>query len=257
MTALLEKVPTLALLALVIALALIVAAGPGTRIGLWDFRFGLTLVRWCVYAGLAAAALGLLDFGASFMTDVGRWSSLLVLLVGGALSLHLIQTASAGRSLPPIHDITTDTQNPPAFDKIVALRADALNSLDYVGTTAPVAYGSEETALVSELQKKAYPDIEPLALSKTRDETMTLVLDLVSARGWELVSADPDKGLIEATDQTFWFGFKDDVAIRITENPEGGVIVDMRSVSRVGLSDLGVNAARVRAFLADLEAAAG
>ncbi|TNE57002.1 MAG: DUF1499 domain-containing protein [Alphaproteobacteria bacterium] len=257
MHALLERIPTLAMLAFIVALALIVAAGPGTRLGFWDFRFGLTLVRWCVYAGLAAAALGLLGFGASFMTDVGRWSSLIILLLAGGLSLHLVQTASAGRSLPPIHDITTDTDNPPTFDKIVALRADALNSLDYEGTTAPVAYGSSETALVSDLQKKAYPDIVPLHLDKTKEEAMNLAMDLIKSRGWDMVNADPDRGLIEATDETFWFGFKDDVAIRITENPEGGVIVDVRSVSRVGLSDLGVNAKRVRGLLADLEAAAG
>jgi uncharacterized protein (DUF1499 family) len=66
--------------------------------------------------------------------------------------------------------------------------------------------------------------------------------------GWEIAEADAAAGRIEATDTTFWFGFKDDVVIRIRPAEDGGSIVDIRSKSRVGMSDVGANAARIRAF---------
>jgi uncharacterized protein (DUF1499 family) len=73
------------------------------------------------------------------------------------------------------------------------------------------------------------------------------------AMGWDIVASDPAGGRIEATDTTFWFGFKDDVVVRVTPQPAGSR-VDVRSLSRVGGGDLGANAARIRAFLAAVKA---
>ena len=141
--------------------------------------------------------------------------------------------------LPAIHDITTDTADPPRFAAIVPLRAGAPNSLDYDGAT------------VGDAQREAYPELESLVVglppARAVDQAGAVVEDL----GWELVAVDPQAGLVEATDATMMFGFKDDIVVRV--RPDGdGARVDVRSVSRVGVGDLGANAARVRAFLARL-----
>ena len=73
--------------------------------------------------------------------------------------------------------------------------------------------------------------------------------------GWDLVASDPASGRIEATDTTFWFGFKDDIVIRVAAAP-GGSRVDIRSLSRVGVSDVGTNAARIRKYLTALRSSA-
>jgi uncharacterized protein (DUF1499 family) len=65
----------------------------------------------------------------------------------------------------------------------------------------------------------------------------------------KIESTDIAAGLVEATATTFWFGFKDDVVVRVVANAAGSRI-DIRSVSRVGQSDIGANAARIEKFLA-------
>jgi uncharacterized protein (DUF1499 family) len=66
--------------------------------------------------------------------------------------------------------------------------------------------------------------------------------------GWQIVDANASEGRIEATDTTFWFGFKDDIVIRVAAT-SGGSRIDVRSVSRVGRSDVGTNAKRIRCYL--------
>ena len=143
-----------------------------------------------------------------------------------------------------IHDITTDPDNPPAFAAVVAARtADGGN---------PVAY---EGAKVAEQQRQAYPDIAPLSLALPRDAAFNRALDAAQRMGWAIVAADDTAGRIEASDRSRWFGFTNDIVIRIT--PEGsGSRVDIRSSSRLGRSDFGVNAARIRAYLTALRGAA-
>ena len=80
-------------------------------------------------------------------------------------------------------------------------------------------------------------------------------MTLTRSSGVPIVAAEPGVGRIEATDQTRWFGFKDDVVIRVTE-ADGGSRVDIRSKSRIGRNDFGTNAKRVRAYSRKLEAAA-
>src|SRR5262249_23047848 len=139
---------------------------------------------------------------------------------------------------PPIHDITTDWENPPQFLAILPLReAEKAN---------PVAH---EGAKVSDQQRKAYPDIAPLKLPVAPDEAFTRALKAVERRGAKIVAADPTAGRIEASERGRWFGFTDDLVIVIAAADKGSR-VDIRSVSRVGRNDFGVNAARVRAYLA-------
>jgi uncharacterized protein (DUF1499 family) len=138
--------------------------------------------------------------------------------------------------VPPIHDITTDTQDPPQFSAILPLRADAPNPPEYEGGE------------VAAQQREAYPDIQPLRLALDPDVAYTRALNAARSLRWEIVAADPEARRIEATDRTFFFGFADDVVIRVTPAGEGARI-DVRSKSRVGRSDVGANARRIRRFL--------
>jgi uncharacterized protein (DUF1499 family) len=140
------------------------------------------------------------------------------------------------QSVPPIHDISTDTDNPPPFVAVVERRRDASN---------PVEYGGPEIAAQ---QHRAYPDLHPVTLSDPPARAFERALEAARGQGWEIVASAPADGRIEATDTTRFFGFKDDVVVRV--KPEGtGSRVDVRSLSRVGKSDVGKNASRIRAYL--------
>ena len=106
-------------------------------------------------------------------------------------------------------------------------------------------------ALPAAQQLKAYPDLHPKLLSVPPNEAVQKALDAARASGWEVVAIDPPSGRIEATDTTRWFGFKDDIVVRVRPDPNGSRI-DVRSASRVGRSDVGKNAERVREFLGRL-----
>ncbi len=226
-----------ALLAALVALF----AGLGSRWGLWHFRTGFSMLQWAAYGGILAILLGA---GAMFHARPGEarrgFSAALIALVLGMLIVGIPwQNRRAAAGAPPIHDITTDTESPPTFIAIAPLRADAPN---------PVAYEGEE---VAQQQRAAYPDIRPVVLDLTPDRAFQRALDVAEGRGWEIVYADPAEGRIEATDRTFWFGFRDDVSIRIT--PLGNrAVLDVRSKSRVGRGDMGTNARRVRDYIADV-----
>ncbi len=142
--------------------------------------------------------------------------------------------------MPRIHDITTDTAHPPEFVATLPLRAGAPN---------PPGYDGKE---VAELQRKAYPDIRPLELPVPPQQAFSKALAAAEAMGWEIVAQDPAAGRIEAVATTLWFDFKDDVVIRVAEAGRGSRI-DIRSKSRVGRSDIGTNARRIRAYLERLK----
>jgi len=225
-------IATLALVVSAAGLGLLLAAGPGTRMGFWAFGRGFQMMRWAVYAGAAGAALALV----ALVLGPRRGLAVLALAVGLAAAVPPWQIQRSAMNKPPIHDITTDTADPPPFVAIVPLRRDARN---------PVEYGGPEIAA---LQRKAYPDVAPLALPVPPAQAFERAERAARAKGWEIVAAVPAEGRIEATDTTRWFGFKDDVVIRV--RPAGaGSRVDVRSVSRVGRGDVGTNARRVREFL--------
>ena len=224
-------------LAIVFSIALALS-GFGTREGWWGFRQGLAFLRWSAYAEGATVILAL----AVFLITGLRKSKKSVILSGTAFVIGLVTITvpfrmwMIARSVPPIHDITTDTENPPQFAAVLTARNGALN---------PAEYGGPELAAE---QRRAYPDISPLILDIPPQKAFERSLAISKARGWKIVAADTDKGVIEATDTSFWFGFKDDIVIRIS--PEGtGSRVDVRSLSRVGKSDVGANARRIRVFL--------
>jgi uncharacterized protein (DUF1499 family) len=224
-------ITTLAIVAAFGALVLLLVSGPGTRMGWWDFRLGFTLLRWAAYGAAAAfvfAAFALVLGGAR------RRAALALVVSLGVFALPWTLQRQA-RGVPPIHDITTDTDDPPAFVAIVARRAGASNPPGYAGPE------------VAAQQKRAYPDLAPIVLAEPPDRAFERALAAVRSLGWEMVAADAREGRIEATDTTRWFGFKDDVVIRVRPAPSGSR-VDVRSKSRVGRSDVGANAARIRRF---------
>jgi uncharacterized protein (DUF1499 family) len=157
-------------------------------------------------------------------------------VVGVAVAWFPWQWQRNARSVPPINDITTDTENPPAFVALVSARA---------GLSVPTTYPGAATA---EQQKRGYPDLKPLELREPPPAAFARALAAAEAMGWEIAAADAGAGRIEATARTPWFGFKDDVVIRVAPAAAGSR-VDVRSVSRVGRSDLGTNAKRIRAYM--------
>jgi uncharacterized protein (DUF1499 family) len=230
------KLAPITLIIVIVAALLLTVAGPGTRLGLWEFDVGFMMMRWAMFLGLGGAGLALV---LSFFSKPRRSRGAILaatLIVGLGTAWLPWNGYQKARSVPPIHDITTDTTNPPQFVDVIPLRLDAPNPVDYLG---------EE---IAEQQREAYPDIRPLQLSQSADQTFNRALQTARDLGWEIVSAVPADGRIEATATTFWFGFKDDVVIRIAPAGDDSRL-DIRSKSRVGRSDIGANAARIRDFI--------
>jgi len=232
-------VPFIAFGLAAVGLAMLAAAGPAYRLGI-SLATAYDIMRWAAYVGLAASLAALV---AAVLAYRGRrWFGALVaslaLVIGVTAVVIPFTWQRRAQSLPPIHDVTPDLENPPAFQAVIARRADAPNGLD-------------RSPLLAELQREGYPDLAPITLPSRPDLTFDRALAVAQALGWEIVTADKSLGRIEATETTRWFGFTDDVVVRLT--PWGtGTRVDVRSVSRTGLGDLGRNAARIRSFLDDL-----
>jgi uncharacterized protein (DUF1499 family) len=226
-----------ALLALAAAVTMMLA-GFGARWGWWHFRTGFQLLRWGAYASIALIVIsGLLVFFTRPGTGRrGLPFAVVALIIALVLVGNAARWSMRARSVPPIHDITTDTENPPQFIAIAPLRADAPN---------PAEYGGAEVAVQ---QREAYPDIQPMLMTEPPETAFQRALSAAREMGWEIVNINADSLRIEATDRTFWFGFRDDIAVRLT--PAGGrTVLDVRSKSRVGRSDVGTNAARIRKYL--------
>jgi len=216
------------------------AAGLGTRWGVWHFKTGFLVLTGAAYGALIAACLGLIAL------FVNRSSRKAVLFAAASIVLSIFvagipwQMKQRAQRVPMIHDITTDTENPPPFVAILPLRRDASN---------PPGYGG---GAVAAQQLKAYPDVRPLTLTFPPVVTFEKALQAARELGWDIVESRPDQGRIEATDTTLWFGFKDDIVVRVTASDSGSRI-DVRSVSRVGKSDIGTNAIRIRNYLSRMQ----
>ena len=234
-------IKTVGYLSLALAILCVFAAGLsgfGHKWGWWDFRAGFSILRYAAYGGMAAAGLGAI----SALFAWWRGSVVAVVVATLAVILGVITVAvpwsylQLARAVPPIHDITTDTVEPPEFVAILPLRAKAPNSSIYGG------------AEIAKQQHQAYPDLRSSKFKLSPVELLKQATDVAQSMGWQFIAAVPLEGRLEATDTTFWFGFKDDIVVRITPS-EGGSRVDVRSVSRVGRSDVGANARRIRTFL--------
>jgi len=259
-----------------------IAAG-GTKLGLWDWKvgFGQLAMGWGPNIVKAALAVSMLAIIISLIQAPRKRPFMLAgaaLLVAGLSMGRLYATKENAKRLPPLHDVQTDWADPilptPA---LVSARAasggyNAIEAAPVIADGAKGNWPGMEGRLVSEVQEQAefdpsrqkkevsapYPQLQTLVLpSVSFDMAYQAALDTVNDKGWTIVTAEPQEGRIEATDTTFWFEFKDDVMIRVLPDGETGSRVDVRSTSRVGLSDLGANAKRVKLFLEALEARIG
>ncbi|HBX73347.1 MAG TPA: DUF1499 domain-containing protein [Halieaceae bacterium] len=215
-----------ALLLLALPVAVLVV-----RAGLW--QQGLLLYALaCLLATVSALILALLCVLPRYRSQRKQ------LLLGIACALPgtlLFLSLAAGRGdYPAIHDITTDLSDPPTFSHAATLRGPESNSLDI----KPDSLGA---------QQEAYPDLQSLRSERSARNAYRHALAIAEQLGWEVVWQDPDAWRFEAVDTTAIMGFKDDVAVRIRSTADGSV-VDLRSVSRVGVGDIGANAQRIRAF---------
>jgi uncharacterized protein (DUF1499 family) len=224
-----------------IAAGIAVSAGLGSRFNWWEFSTAILMLGVAVIGGLLSFAVSLA--GAVITRPGTRRGGFKLSVLGLAISFIIVSVPlnwyAVARQLPPIHDITTDTVDPPEFRAILPLRAKAPN---------PSAYGGPEIAA---LQHAAYPDVKPLTLFTSPDRAFDRALAVARSLGWEIIEKDQQEGRIEATDRTTWFGFTDDIVIRVKPEKDGSR-VDIRSVSRVGKSDIGTNASRIMKFLRKL-----
>jgi uncharacterized protein (DUF1499 family) len=227
----------------------------GVWFGWWDFGRGFAVLRWanahslwfaggCAAIGVIAIILHLL-----LKTDgVIKTVVIATVSVVFALGAYFVPRSYAPPAgTPPIHDISTDVVNPPQYVDVLPLRADAANTVVYGGSP------DMTPEKLAELQTQAYPDIVPKRFTQSQDKVFVAALNVVNQMGWELVTQVPEEGRIEATDTTFWFRFKDDVVIKVSTEGEQ-TVVNARSLSRVGVGDVGKNAARLREFFRLLEA---
>lgn len=231
------RLVTASVTAALLGLIVLAVAGTGYRLGWWGLPIAFRLF---LAGGVVGAIAFILAIAAIFTAGRRRTSgrlaaSVFALIVGAVLAGTVTHWFVTARTVPPIHDITTDTDDPPQFVTVLPLRATAKNS---------AVYGGPEVAAK---QRLAYPDVQPITLNVPPPVAFTRSLAAAQAMGWEIVAADSAAGRIEATATTRWFGFKDDIVVRI--RPQGdGSRVDVRSESRVGGSDVGTNAARIRKF---------
>ena len=209
----------------------------GTRLGLFDFRIGFQGLRYTVYLSIAVLVIGVfvaLIRRRSNPNDAraAKMAALLCILPIAGIGSQLY----VARSLPAIHNISTDTVDPPAFAMVAQLRTEHHNPLDY------------DSGTLAAVQRQAYPQVKTMHTHLSQEEAHSRALAVVEAMGWELVAQNKISGIIEATETTLLWGFKDDVVVRVREQ-DNQVAVDLRSVSRVGKSDLGANAKRIEKFL--------
>jgi uncharacterized protein (DUF1499 family) len=239
--------PLFAFVLALIALTLLALGPIGWRAGWWHFRFAfLNLMPWAAYFGVAALVVSVLTllFGRARIERGGVAIAILAFAIGGLIAYVPWHYDQIRQTVPPIHDITTDPDNPPAFVAVVQLReAEGPDRVAYEG------------AKVAKLQRQAYPDIVPLTLALPPAAAFNRALDTAQRMGWTIVTADDAAGRIEASDKSRWFGFTDDIVVRITPSGSGSRI-DLRSASRLGRSDFGVNAARIESYLSALRTTA-
>ena len=239
----------------ILGLLLLFAAGPGYRMGALPLP-----------AALIGAALGFVLLVLAFIIGGTGWltarrhaglvsrAAVWIILLAGVMTIVAVFWVVRLRGAAPIHDITTDLTDPPAFKDVVRLReeAHALNPPEYQRTQSIMGRKID----IPDEQRRAFPDLQPLMVPQPPAQALQLAQEAAQKMGWDIVAVVPADGRIEATDTTFYFGFKDDIVIRV-RSEQNGSRIDVRSESRVGGGDAGTNARRVRKYLAKVRELAG
>jgi len=211
----------------------------GTRLSWWHYTTAFQLLKLDVLLGFLVILLSIFFLIVAWVTHtwLGARVTAISLIFAAIIVVPFLYQFYLVNTLPKIHDITTDWIDPPHFSAVIIERPASSNPLMYAGE------------VIAEQQRAAYPDLVSLTSALAPQEAFVRANAVVEKFGWHLVATDPTEGLIEATDTSFWFGFKDDIVIRVQATQAGGSKIDVRSVSRVGLSDIGANANRIRKFI--------
>lgn len=214
----------------------------GIRVGLIEPITGFLLIKATVIASVVLCILSIFcvtGIEKKCRFDVKRFY-IICIVISFTYSFLWIGFYFTKNQLPNVSDITTDLSQPLMFIRVSDVRK---NEGD-----VQIVYPPQ----FIELQQQYYPEIHPLFLQDSPQDVFLKVVNLVDQRGWDVVSLYPHEGVIEATVTTPIFWFIDDVIIRV-QSIENGSKVDMRSSSRLGCCDHGVNADRVKSFMADVE----
>jgi len=238
-----HRLARMAFIAACVAALIVAASGPLHRYLGLDIEAAIAVFRYGFYVAVAGVALGLATIVPTRPCDRRRGfvAAFLAIVIGVAGAWVPVSWFLWSQQLPVINDISSDIADPPAMVALLQLRRGAPN---------PPAYPGAATAV---LQRDAYPDIVPIVLPVAPAEAFKRVDRVAMALGWDVVARAPADGRLEAIDTSEWFGFRDDIVVRIRAEGTGSRI-DIRSKSRAGESDLGVNARRIRAFIARLKA---
>lgn len=229
------------------AVLLALLAGLGTGRGWWNYGTGLSSLRYLFFVAIAGALLGLF---ARFRRRDGQMVAVIAILIGIGFAAYLGNFYRLARAVPAIHDVTTNLDDPPQFATL-SLRADNLDKIPDMGRP-----GFAELSPLDRwkaVHQEAYGRLRPVRIPLSPADAIKKAEAIARLQGWEIAVADPAAGRLEATDTTRFFRFKDDVVVRARIGDGGGSIVDVRSVSRVGVSDLGMNAKRIRGFVEALQ----
>ena len=225
------------LITIVGVLALVGAAlsGIGYANEFFDLNTAFLLLRYAVFVCIAMVVLAL--FSAFLAKKNGSTPrmviSLVLFILCSGVALNVFMQVKTARSVPFIHDVTTDLVNVPEFSVLNPQNPRVENWL--------------------EKHKEGYADLTSITLDMDVEAVITKAAEISEGFGWNVASVDHAGGRLEVTETTLWFQFKDDMVVRVTANESGGSIVDARSVSRVGGSDIGVNAKRIRKLFAALQ----
>ena len=169
------------------------------------------------------------------------------LVLSGLLLVYPAYLAVQARTVPPVADISTDLDGPPAF--LLSDKARAGRHGHVPGAM---------TAAAKDLETRLYPDLDTLTIDADVDEVFAAVRKIVRKRHWEIVDevepSEQEAGRIDAVAKTLVMGFPADIAIRVRQSGDQ-TQVDVRSTARAGWQEPGSNAARVQNLIEDIDAA--
>lgn len=238
-----HRLARLAFTAACVSAVIVAVSGPLHRFLGVDVDIVISLFRYGFYVAAAAIALALATIVPTRPGERRRGfvAAFLGLVIGVAAAWSPFTLFLEAHGAPRINDISTDTVNPPPLIVTLKMRGDAVTPPAYPGKA------------VADQQREAYPDLAPIVLKVPPAEAFRRVDAVAEEMGWDVVARAPKDGRLEAVDTSKWFGFHDDIVVRIVAEGTGSR-VDIRSKSRVGRADLGANARRIRAFTAKLKA---
>jgi uncharacterized protein (DUF1499 family) len=238
-----HRLARLAFTAACVSALIVAVSGPLHRFLGVDVDVVISLFRYGFYVAAGAIALALATIVPTRPGDRRRGfvAAFLAIAIGAVAAWAPLMLFLQAMGAPRINDVSTDTADPPPLVTTLQMRSEAVT---------PPAYPGK---VVADQQHQAYPDIASIVLSVSPDEAFKKVDAVATAMGWDVVARAPAEGRIEAIDSSQWFGFHDDIVVRI--RPAGsGSRIDIRSKSRVGRADLGANARRIRTFASKLTA---